>query len=84
MDITNYFKFLSPLQDQLSGFYSTATLVITFIAILWLINFIFGLIYRIYSLGKSIGFIYRNYFHKYVRYILYSVLYLFPGKRRIK
>ena len=74
MSITNYLKFLEPLQDQLSGFYSTTTLVITLVAILWILNFIFSLILRIFLLGKSIGSFYRAYVHKYLRNLIFRFI----------
>ena len=83
MNITSFFKFIEPIQDQLSGFYSTATLIITLVAILWFLNFIFSLIFRIYSLGKSLGGVYRNYIHKYIRIILFSFINLFQNKKLI-
>ncbi len=84
MDITSYLKFLSPIQDQLSGFYSTATLLITLLFILWVFNFFFSLIFKIFAFGKTIGSIYRNYIHKYIRFLIFSMAYLVPKKKSLQ
>ena len=74
MNISDYFQFLEPIQEQLNKFYSIASLAFTVLICLWLFNFIVGLIQRIYSVGKAIGGFYRNYFHKYLRKAIILVL----------
>ena len=73
MNYTTYFKLFEPLQEQLSGVYSTATLVITILLALWVLNFVVSLIMRIFSFGKSIGTFYRSFFDRYVRILIYSI-----------
>ena len=74
-----YFKFFQPFQEQLSGVYSTATLVISILLIIWILNFTIALILRIFSLGKSIGTFYRSFVHRYLRIFIYSIFNLFPN-----
>jgi len=81
MNYSYYLKLFEPIQDQLSGVYSTATLVISILLLLWALNLIIGLITRIFSLGKSIGSFYRSFIHRYVRIIILSLMNLFPNKK---
>tara|TARA_B100000965_G_scaffold234129_1_gene196104 strand:- start:1147 stop:1401 length:255 start_codon:yes stop_codon:yes gene_type:complete len=74
MNISDYLQFLEPIQEQLNKVYSIASLALTVLVGLWLFNFIVGLIQRIYSVGKAIGGIYRNYFHKYLRKAIVGVI----------
>ncbi len=82
MNYTPYLKLLEPLQEQLSGVYSTATLVISILIILWAINFIVGLISRIYSIGKSVGSFYRSFIHRYIRIFIYGIFNLIPKNNK--
>jgi len=82
MNYTPYLKLLEPLQDQLSGVYSTATLVISVLVLLWAINFVVGLISKIYTLGKSVGVFYRSFIHRYIRILLYSIFNLLPKNNK--
>ena len=74
MNISDYLQFLEPIQEQLNKVYSIASLALTVLICLWLFNFIIGLIQRTYSVGKAIGGFYRNYFHRYLRKAIISVL----------
>ena len=74
MSISDYLQFLEPIQEQLNKVYSIASLALTVLICLWLFNFIVGLIQRTYSVGKAIGGFYRNYFHRYIRKLIISVL----------
>ena len=82
MNISDYLQFLEPIQEQLNKVYSIASIALTVLIGLWLFNFIVGLIQRTYSVGKAIGGFYRNYFHKYLRKAILSVLNMFrkPSK----
>ncbi|KGG11821.1 hypothetical protein EV10_1181 [Prochlorococcus marinus str. SS51] len=71
---------MDPLQQQLSGVYSTATLIISILLLLWAVNFILGLISKIFVLGKSVGTFYRSFIHRYIRILIYSFLGLFTNK----
>ena len=73
MNISDYLQFLEPIQEQLNKVYSIASLAITVLLCLWLFNFIVGLIQRTYSVGKAIGGLYRNYFHKFIRRAILGV-----------
>ena len=84
MNYSAYLKLLGPVQEQLSGVYSTATLVISILLILWVLNFVVGLIAKIFSLGKSIGSFYRAFIHRYIRILIYSVANLFTKKKLVK
>ena len=77
MNISDYLQFLEPIQEQLNKFYSIASLALTVLIALWLFNFIVGLIQRTYSVGKAIGGVYRNYFHKYLRKLILTILNIF-------
>ena len=81
MNYTSYLKLFDPLQEQLSGVYSTATLIISILLILWAIHFTVGLITKIFSLGKSIGKFYRSFLHRYIRMFIFSFLNLFPKRK---
>ncbi len=74
MNISDYLQFLEPIQDQLNKVYSIASLALTVLICLWLFNFIVGLIQRTYSVGKAIGSFYRNFFHKFLRKAIISIL----------
>ncbi len=84
MNYSPYLKLFEPVQEQLSGVYSTATLVISILLVLWALNFIVGLITKIFSLGKTIGTFYRNFIHRYLRILIYSLLNLFSRKKLAK
>ena len=77
MNYTPYLKLIEPFQNQLTGVYSTATLIITILIILWIVNLIAALTMRIYSSGKSIGLFYRKFFHRYIRILIYSLFNIF-------
>ena len=81
MNISDYLQFLEPIQEQLNKVYSIASLALTVLIVLWLFNFIVGLIQRTFSVGKAIGGFYRNYFHRYLRKAILSILNTFkkPG-----
>ena len=81
MDYTAYLRLFQPIQEQLSGVYSTATLVITILLALWVLNFVVSLIMRIFSFGKSIGTFYRSFIHRYVLILIYSIFNLFPKRK---
>ena len=74
MNISDYLQFLDPIQEQLNKVYSIASLALTVLIGLWFFNFIVGLIQRTFSVGKAIGSFYRNYFHKYLRKAIISIL----------
>ncbi len=80
MDYSTYFKFFQLFQDQLSGVYSTATLIISILLVIWVLNFTIGLVIRIFSLGKSIGNFYRSFLHRYIRIFIFSIINLFSKK----
>ncbi len=82
MNYTAYLKLLEPLQEQLSGVYSTATLVVSILLLLWAINFIVGLISKIYGFGKSVGLFYRSFIHRYIRIFIYSIFNLIPKNNK--
>ena len=81
MNISDYLQFLEPIQEQLNKVYSITSLALTVLICLWLFNFIVGLIQRTFSVGKAIGGFYRNYFHRYLRKAILSILNTFkkPG-----
>ena len=74
MNVSDYFQFLEPIQEQLNRVYSIASLALTVLIFLWLFNFIVGLIQRTYLVGKALGSFYRNYFHKYLRKAIIGIL----------
>ncbi len=80
MDFTAFSQFLEPFQEQFVRIYSVGSFIISLVIILWLFNFVFGLIQRIYSLGKAFGFIYRNYVHLYVRKLFVNIAFLLNSK----
>ena len=83
MNISDYLKFLEPIQEQLDKVYSIASLALTVLISLWLFNFLYSLIQRTFSVGKAFGSLYRNYFHRYVKTLLLSLLNLFKKPREV-
>ena len=77
MNYSSYSKLIEPFQEQLTGVYSTATLIISVLLILWIINLVIGFTTKIYSFGKNIGLFYRNFIHRYIRIFFYSLFNLF-------
>ena len=77
MNISDYLQFLEPIQDQLNKIYSIASLALTVLIGLWFFNFFVGLIQRTYSVGKAIGSFYRNYFHRYIKVAILSLINIF-------
>ncbi len=67
MNFVNYLHFVEPMQEQFTKVYSTMSAIIAVILILWLLNFIAGLIQRTYVIGKAFGGFYRNYLHGYIK-----------------
>ena len=63
MHLINYLEFLGPFQETFTKFYSVATTIVTAVFILWLFNFIAGLIQKTYSTGKAFGNFYWKYLH---------------------
>ncbi len=84
MNIASYLKFIEPIQDQLSGVYSTATLLISIFLILWFLNFVITLISRIFIIGKTVGGFYRSYVHKYIRSIIFNITNLISLRRSVQ
>ncbi len=83
MNYSSYLKLFQPVQEQLSGVYSTATLVVSILILLWVINFIVGLISRIFFVGKSVGSFYRAFIHRYIRIFFYGLINLFQKKNNL-
>ncbi len=70
MDLMNFLHFLEPMQDQFARIFSTMSGIIVVILVLWVLNFIAGLIQKTYSSGKAFGGFYRNYLHRYFKAVL--------------
>ncbi len=84
MNISSVLRFVDPIQDQLSGVYSTATLVISVLLILWILNFTITLITRTFTVGKAVGGFYRNYLHRYIRAVITNFINLFSLRRSVQ
>ena len=67
MNLVNYLQFLEPVQEHFTKVYSTASVVITVLVVLWCLNFIAGLIQRTYMTGRAFGHFYRHYLHKHIK-----------------
>ena len=80
MNPVNYLQFLEPMQDQFTKVYSTMSGIIGVILILWILNFIAGLIQKTYGIGKAFGGFYRNYLHKSFKGTFMKVLYLVKNR----
>ena len=79
MNIVNYLQFLEPMQEQVLKIYSMASGIITVILVIWVINFLVGLIRKTYSTGIVIGTFYRNYIHRYLKSLLLKIVSLFKS-----
>jgi len=77
MNLPDFFPFLDPMQEQFSRIFSIFSGALVIIICLWMLNFIIGLIQRIYSIGKAIGTFYRNYLHGYLQSIIRQSLTVF-------
>ena len=84
MNISNFLKIIEPIQDQLTGFYAAATLIISIFIILWFLNFLASIISTTFTIGKSFGSFYRNYILKYIRPFFYGINYLISSKDHSK
>tara|TARA_B100001996_G_C18229387_1_gene426914 strand:+ start:169 stop:423 length:255 start_codon:yes stop_codon:yes gene_type:complete len=80
MNFSDYLSFLEPIQEQLNNFYSIASLILTVLIVLWLFNFVVGLIQRTFMVGKAIGTFYRNYIHRYFRLVINNLIGLINKK----
>jgi len=80
MNFSDLLTFLEPIQEQMNKFYSIASLAFTVLIVLWLFNFVVGLIQRTFSVGKAIGSLYRNYIHSYLKTIILNLLNIFNQK----
>ena len=80
MNYSSYIKLIEPFQQQLTGVYSTATLIISALLILWIINLMIALTTRTYTLGKTIGIFYRRFIHRYIRILIISILNILTNK----
>ena len=81
MNLINYIQFLEPMQDQFTRVFSTMSGVIGVILVLWVLNFIAGLIQKTYSIGKIFGSFYRNYLHKSFKTLVVKILSIFRFRR---
>ncbi len=81
MNLINYAQLIEPMQDQFARIYSTMSGIIGVLLVLWILNFIAGLIHRTYMIGRAFGSFYRNYLHKYIKAITLQVLSLFRIRR---
>ncbi len=66
MNLASYLHFFEPVQDHFTRLYSTTSEIITVILVIWVINFLAGMIQKTYSTGKAFGRFYKHYIHKYV------------------
>ena len=84
MDLTSLLQFLEPFQEQIARVYSIGSMIFSVLIVLWLFNFIAGVIQKIYSTGKIFGAFYRRYLHRYLRGLLVQLLQLFKSKANLE
>ena len=71
---------LEPFLNSVGRIYEVGGGIITVLAILWILNFIAGLIRNTYSAGYSLGRFYRAYIHRYLKTIVVALLSLIKKK----
>ena len=82
MDLTSFIQLLIPFQEQFSKFSLIISLTFTAVIVLWVFNLVAGFIQRTYSLGKTCGTIYRNYFHTHLRRTYGQISSLFSSREK--
>ena len=65
---------LEPFLNSVGRIYEVGGGIITVLAILWILNFVAGLIRNTYSAGYSLGKFYRAYIHRYLKTIVVALL----------
>ena len=83
MDLSHLLEFLGTFQEKFSKIYSIASWLVSAVVILWIYNLVAGFIQKTYSLGKGIGKIYRNYFHRYLKAAFVQLFELVASKDKI-
>ena len=71
---------LEPFLNSVGRIYEVGGGIITVLAILWILNFVAGLIRNTYSAGFSLGKFYRAYIHRYLKTIVVALLSLITKK----
>ena len=71
---------LEPFLNSVGRIYEVGGGIITVLAILWLLNFVAGLIRNTYAAGYSLGKFYRAYIHRYLKTIVVALLSLIKKK----
>ncbi|KZR60966.1 MULTISPECIES: hypothetical protein [Prochlorococcus] len=71
---------LEPFLNSVGRIYEVGGGIITVLAILWILNFVAGLIRNTYSAGYSLGKFYRAYIHRYLKTIVVALLSLIKKK----
>ena len=77
MTLVNFLDFLEPIQNHFTRLYSTASEIIVVLLILWVLNFVAGLVQKTFSIGKACGGFYRAYLHRHFKAALLWFLGLF-------
>ena len=65
---------LEPFLNSVGRIYEVGGGIITVLAILWILNFVAGLIRNTYAAGHSLGKFYRSYIHRYLKTIVVALL----------
>ncbi len=65
---------LEPFLNSVGRIYEVGGGIITVLAILWILNFVAGLIRNTYAAGHSLGKFYRTYIHRYLKTIVIALL----------
>ena len=71
---------LEPFLNSVGRIYEVGGGIITVLAILWILNFVAGLIRNTYSAGYSLGKFNRAYIHRYLKTIVVELLSLITKK----
>ena len=71
---------LEPFLNSVGRIYEVGGGIITVLAILWILNFVAGLIRNTYAAGHSLGKFYRSYLHRYLKTIVVALLSVITNK----
>ena len=74
MNFANYLQFLEPVQDHVSRMYSTTSEIITVVLVIWLLNFLAGIVQKTFASGRAFGIFYRNYLHQNLKALMITIV----------
>ena len=65
---------LEPFINSVGRIYEVGGGIITVLAILWILNFVAGLVRNTYAAGYSLGKFYRSYLHRFLKTLVVALM----------